>query len=167
MAGVTRAQVVARAGTLAAALAGLPVAILGAAPPAAADAPIDDVCDTTTVGTTITLNGDCVTTEALTVPDGFTLNGGGNTISAENPHSPVLEAVIEAEVEEEEVEESESLEPGDMDSLFEEEDVLLSEDEEHRPKPAPQHQGAKDKRGKPALPSWDDVLLGVRSSGRG
>lgn len=24
----------------------------------------------------------------------------------------------------------------------------------------------KDKRGKPALPSWDDVLLGVRSSGR-
>lgn len=25
----------------------------------------------------------------------------------------------------------------------------------------------KDKRGKPALPSWDDVLLGVRSNGRG
>jgi len=25
---------------------------------------------------------------------------------------------------------------------------------------------AKDKRGKPALPSWDDVLLGVRSNGR-
>lgn len=36
------------------------------------------------------------------------------------------------------------------------------------PRTAP-HSGAshnKDKRGKPALPSWDDVLLGVRSSGR-
>ena len=35
------------------------------------------------------------------------------------------------------------------------------------PRTAPQS-GAhnKDKRGKPALPSWDDVLLGVRSSGR-
>lgn len=32
---------------------------------------------------------------------------------------------------------------------------------------APQHNPGKDKRGKPALPSWDDVLLGVRSNGRG
>jgi hypothetical protein len=87
-------------------------------------------------------------------------------ISAEDPHSPALEAVIEAEVEEE-VEESEPLEPGAMDSLFEEDEIVHSEDEEQRPKAAPQHQGAKDKRGKPALPSWDDVLLGVRSSGRG
>ncbi|GAA4489275.1 septation protein SepH [Rhodococcus olei] len=35
-----------------------------------------------------------------------------------------------------------------------------------QPKQAPQQQGSKDKRGKPQLPSWDDVLLGVRSSGR-
>ncbi|MFE3289708.1 septation protein SepH [Rhodococcus sp. NPDC059234] len=40
------------------------------------------------------------------------------------------------------------------------------EDDEHPHKVAPQHQGGKDKRGKPSLPSWDDVLLGVRSSGR-
>lgn len=39
--------------------------------------------------------------------------------------------------------------------------------DDHLPKQAPQHQGGKDKRGKPHLPSWDDVLLGVRSSGRG
>ncbi|MDZ7916128.1 MAG: septation protein SepH [Rhodococcus sp. (in: high G+C Gram-positive bacteria)] len=34
------------------------------------------------------------------------------------------------------------------------------------PKAAPQQTQTKDKRGRPALPSWDDVLLGVRSSGR-
>ncbi|NLG56747.1 MAG: DUF3071 domain-containing protein [Rhodococcus sp.] len=34
------------------------------------------------------------------------------------------------------------------------------------PKVAPHHASNKDKRGKPSLPSWDDVLLGVRSSGR-
>jgi hypothetical protein len=34
------------------------------------------------------------------------------------------------------------------------------------PKVAPHQTNNKDKRGKPALPSWDDVLLGVRSSGR-
>jgi hypothetical protein len=34
------------------------------------------------------------------------------------------------------------------------------------PKPAPGHGGSKDKRGKPAMPSWEDVLLGVRSNGR-
>lgn len=35
------------------------------------------------------------------------------------------------------------------------------------PKVAPQHQSGRDKKGRPALPSWDDVLLGIRSSGRG
>ena len=40
---------------------------------AAADVPITDGCAaSTTVGTTITLTADCVTTEALTIPDGFT-----------------------------------------------------------------------------------------------
>ncbi|MGV0154789.1 septation protein SepH [Rhodococcus sp. GB-02] len=34
------------------------------------------------------------------------------------------------------------------------------------PKTVPQQTQTKDKRGRPALPSWDDVLLGVRSSGR-
>jgi len=41
----------------------------------------------------------------------------------------------------------------------------VSEDDP-QPKLAPQHTPGKDKRGKPALPSWDDVLLGVRSNGR-
>ena len=43
---------------------------------------------TTTAGTTITLTANCATTQALTVPDGFTLNGGGFTISASNPPAP-------------------------------------------------------------------------------
>ena len=34
------------------------------------------------------------------------------------------------------------------------------------PKQAPTHANGKDKRGKPAMPSWEDVLLGIRSSGR-
>ncbi|TFI42022.1 DUF3071 domain-containing protein [Rhodococcus sp. 1R11] len=33
------------------------------------------------------------------------------------------------------------------------------------PRTAPTHTSGKDKRGKPAMPSWEDVLLGVRSSG--
>ncbi|MFD1810725.1 septation protein SepH [Rhodococcus gannanensis] len=45
--------------------------------------------------------------------------------------------------------------------------VDVAETDDHQPRQAPQHQGSKDKRGKPHLPSWDDVLLGVRSSGRG
>lgn len=43
----------------------------------------------------------------------------------------------------------------------------LVDETESEPKVAPQHTNGKDKRGKPALPSWDDVLLGVRSNGRG
>jgi len=78
-------MVLARSGALAAALVVAPLAILASAQPAAADVPIDDVCDTTTVGTTITLNVDCLTTDALTIPDGFTLNGNGNTITANDP----------------------------------------------------------------------------------
>lgn len=85
-------------------------------------------------------------------------------IALEDPYSPTLEAVIEAEVE---VEEPAPVDEPLEATLFGEEDTTPSEDEDQRPKPAPQHQGAKDKRGKPSLPSWDDVLLGVRSSGRG
>ena len=85
MAGLMHARVVSRGSALVAVLVGVPFALMVAAPPAVADVPIDDVCDTTTQGTTITLNENCVTTEALTIPDGFTLNGDGNTITANNP----------------------------------------------------------------------------------
>ncbi len=44
---------------------------------------------------------------------------------------------------------------------------VTGEIEHDQPKVAPQQTPGKDKRGKPALPSWDDVLLGVRSNGRG
>ena len=47
-----------------------------------------DARRSTTVGTTITLTANCATTQALTIPDGFTLNGGGFTISASNPPAP-------------------------------------------------------------------------------
>lgn len=46
------------------------------------------------------------------------------------------------------------------------EDAEEAYDDDPQPKLAPQHTPGKDKRGKPALPSWDDVLLGVRSNGR-
>jgi hypothetical protein len=64
--------------------------VLASASPAAADVPITTQCapNTTTVGTTITLTANCATTQALTVPDGFTLDGGGFTISASNPPAP-------------------------------------------------------------------------------
>ncbi|MDV7240754.1 MULTISPECIES: septation protein SepH [Rhodococcus] len=41
-----------------------------------------------------------------------------------------------------------------------------TEPEPTAPKVAPHQTSNRDKRGKPSLPSWDDVLLGVRSSGR-
>ncbi|WP_070379485.1 septation protein SepH [Rhodococcus sp. WMMA185] len=46
------------------------------------------------------------------------------------------------------------------------EDDSESSEEVEAPKIAPHQTNNKDRRGKPALPSWDDVLLGVRSSGR-
>jgi uncharacterized repeat protein (TIGR01451 family) len=39
----------------------------------------------TTSGSTITLTADCATTVPLTVPNGFTLNGGGHIITADDP----------------------------------------------------------------------------------
>ena len=44
------------------------------------------------------------------------------------------------------------------------EPVALEEPVEE-PKPAPPVPSNRDKRGKPPMPSWDEVLLGVRSSG--
>ncbi|MGB3769799.1 MAG: septation protein SepH [Rhodococcus sp. (in: high G+C Gram-positive bacteria)] len=46
------------------------------------------------------------------------------------------------------------------------EPVADHEPEPVQPKPAPSHPSPKDKRGKPSMPSWEDVLLGVRSNGR-
>src|SRR5258706_12611232 len=42
-------------------------------------------CTFTTVKKTKTLNGDCTTTPSKDVPNGFTLDGAGNTITAVNP----------------------------------------------------------------------------------
>ncbi len=47
---------------------------------------------------TITLNADCETTEALTIPDGVTLNGGGNTITAFDPDPSTGDTYIGAVV---------------------------------------------------------------------
>jgi Putative Ig domain len=43
------------------------------------------VCPHTTNGTTVTLTADCDTTAPLTVPDGFTVDGAGHTITAHDP----------------------------------------------------------------------------------
>jgi hypothetical protein len=42
-------------------------------------------CAFTTSGTTMTLTADCITDESIVVPDGFTLDGNGNTITAQDP----------------------------------------------------------------------------------
>lgn len=44
-------------------------------------------CTFTTSGTTMTLDTDCTTDETLLVPDGFTLDGAHNTITAMDPVS--------------------------------------------------------------------------------
>lgn len=42
-------------------------------------------CTFTTAARTITLTGDCATEHSIVVPDGFTLNGAGHTITAVDP----------------------------------------------------------------------------------
>jgi len=59
----------------------VPITVVALASPAAA-ADITVACPGSTTGTTFTLTADCATTEPLTVPDGFTIDGGGFTISA-------------------------------------------------------------------------------------
>ena len=44
-------------------------------------------CTFTVVETTMTLDNDCTTDETILVPDGFTLDGAGNTITAVDPAS--------------------------------------------------------------------------------
>ncbi|MFD5560782.1 DUF7507 domain-containing protein [Kitasatospora griseola] len=77
------------------AVAGSP--ILTATPASAATVDIRTVCTaSSTSGTTITLTGDCTTTDNLTVPDGYTLNGAGHTITATDPSlaDPLLGPVV-------------------------------------------------------------------------
>jgi hypothetical protein len=42
-------------------------------------------CSFTTTGTTMTLNADCVTEHTILIPDGYTLDGNGYTITAVDP----------------------------------------------------------------------------------
>ena len=57
-------------------------------PSTAFAADITTACTGTTVGTTFTLTADCDTSVPLTVPDGFTLNGG-SPIHVITAHDPV------------------------------------------------------------------------------
>lgn len=45
------------------------------------------VCATSTSGTTITLLADCVVTSSFVIPDGYTLDGDGHSITAVDPPS--------------------------------------------------------------------------------
>ena len=42
-------------------------------------------CTFTTTGSTMTLNANCTTEESIVIPNGMTLNGNGNTITAVDP----------------------------------------------------------------------------------
>ncbi|HEY5855333.1 MAG TPA: septation protein SepH [Aldersonia sp.] len=61
--------------------------------------------------------------------------------------------------------EVEADETGSEQPTSEAEEPVAEEEPVEEPKPAPTHATNRDKRGKPAMPSWDEVLLGVRSSG--
>jgi len=50
-----------------------------------AGAMVNGQCTFTTVKKTMTLNGDCITTTNIIVPNGFTLDGAGHTITAMDP----------------------------------------------------------------------------------
>ncbi len=60
------------------------------------DVPSPTNCIFDTVNTTMTLTSDCTTTATIFVPDGYTLNGNGHTITALDPTgSHFLGAVIQ------------------------------------------------------------------------
>ena len=61
--------------------AGLVVAVLSAPGPG----PLTTTCTFTTVGTTMTLDGDCTTDTTIAIPNGYTLDGNGHTITAVDP----------------------------------------------------------------------------------
>ena len=83
-------------------------------------------------------------------------------VASEEPEQLEL-AEFPTEVEVPTIEPEEIIE---ADVTEEPEDEPAPSEEPSSPKIAPHQTSNKDKRGKPALPSWDDVLLGVRSSGR-
>jgi len=76
-------------GSLSAFLVGtlLGVGLLAAALSALGPSPLTTTCTFTTVGTTMTLDGDCTTDATITIPDGYTLDGNGHTITAVDPPS--------------------------------------------------------------------------------
>lgn len=59
--------------------------VLAVAALVAPDATVAAPCTFTTAGTTMTLDGDCSTSTSVVVPDGFTLDGNGFTITAVDP----------------------------------------------------------------------------------
>src|SRR4051812_36491934 len=79
----------------------LAIGLLGVGPALAAPAYINDVgspCVTTTVGPTITLTAPCLTDHTLVVPNGYTLDGAGNSVTAMDPVGDhFVGAVIQAE----------------------------------------------------------------------
>ncbi len=64
---------------------GLVLAVVIAVPLGLPTASATTTCTFTTSGTTMTLNGDCMTDATIFVPDGFTLDGAGHTITAVDP----------------------------------------------------------------------------------
>ncbi|MGH3507367.1 MAG: putative Ig domain-containing protein, partial [Nocardioidaceae bacterium] len=89
-----QSRIVLRGSVLAAAMVAIPVAMVVAAPPAAA-ADLTTFCDGNLDGNTFTLTANCATTEPLTVPDGVTVDGAGPgappsgyTISASDTGEP-------------------------------------------------------------------------------
>lgn len=59
--------------------------LVGGALTIATEANATTTCSFTSVGTVMTLDGDCTTDATIQVPDGSTLNGNGYTITAINP----------------------------------------------------------------------------------
>jgi hypothetical protein len=63
----------------------LGVGVLAAALSIPGPSPLANTCGFTTVGATMTLTGDCTTDTTITIPDGFTLDGDGYTLTAVDP----------------------------------------------------------------------------------
>ena len=53
-------------------------------------------CGFTTSGTTMTLNGDCTTDTTILIPNGFTLDGAGHTITAVDPSGDHFKGAVVA-----------------------------------------------------------------------
>lgn len=51
-------------------------------------------CTFTTIGTTMYLDADCITTSTISIPDGFTLDGQGFKITASDPDGGFIGAVV-------------------------------------------------------------------------